>query len=789
LGFALGTVITTAVAVAAPLDRKDVEFFESKVRPILSAKCDRCHSAKAEKIRGGLLLDSRQGWSRGGDSGPAIVPGDPKKSLLIRAIGYQDPDLEMPPSGKLSQESIEILNDWIRRGAPDPREPSNSSTAGAQPRRIDIENGRNHWAFRRLQVVEPPKVKDAAWCRNPIDRFVLARLEAKGLTPNRPVTPNRFLRRLSLDLTGLPPTEAELDSFLQDDQPGRESRAVARLLADPSHGERWGRHWLDLARFAESHGFEHDTDRPTAYPYRDFVIDAINKDLPYDTFVRWQIAGDELAPENVQALRATGFLACGVHSTQITANQAEKERYDELDDIVATIGTSFLGLTIGCARCHDHKYDPIPQRDYYRMAANFTTTVRSEPILPDPISPKSSIASARRLIPSEMLASGVWTQPFGFYSTLAVAEFLRTRGPGTVRTLISTEGLPALRLNTQGPDFYESTYLLKRGDPNQKQEVAEAGFLGVLTRPGVGESNWRVPAPRAGGLSYRRRALADWITDVDQGAGTLLARVIVNRLWQHHFGRGLVATPSDFGTQAEPPTHPELLDWLAGKLIQEGWRLKPIHALIVESSTYHQEGRIDPAKLAIDPDNRFIWRQTSGRLEAEAIRDSMLAVSGVLDRRLFGPGTLDENQTRRSIYFTVKRSRLIPMMLLFDAPDALQGLAVRTSTTIAPQSLLLMNSPVVRHWALALADRLVVTEDTCDSPDAASLEIERLVVHAYRIALARDPATSDLEDAISFIESQRRGYEFEGKSHDARRLALADFCQALFALNEFIFND
>ncbi len=326
-------------------------------------------------MRGGLLLDTRAGWTKGGDSGPAIVPGDLENSLLVQAVRYTEPDIQMPPKGKLPDEAIAVLVEWVKRGAPDPRI---GPASVKKERTIDLEEGRKWWAFRPLVRPEPPQVRDEAWCRTPIDRFILARLEEKRIRPAREANRRPWLRRASFDLTGLPPTPEEIDAFLADSSTDAFEKALDRLLASPSYGERWARHWLDLARFAESHGFEHDYDRPTAFPYRDFVIEALNRDLPYDTFVRWQLAGDEIAPDDPLALKATGFLAAGVHSTQITANQVEKERYDELDDIVHTTGTAMLGLTIGCARCHDHKFDPIPQRDYYRLVSVFTTTVRTE---------------------------------------------------------------------------------------------------------------------------------------------------------------------------------------------------------------------------------------------------------------------------------------------------------------------------------------------------------------------------------------------------------------------------
>jgi hypothetical protein len=882
------------------------------------------------------------------------------------------------------------------------------------------EADRQFWSFRPLKQPALPTPNDIAWCRTPIDRFVLAKLEQTKLAPNSAADRRTLIRRASFDLTGLPPTPAQIEAFVNDESPDAYDRLVDRLLASPAYGERWARHWLDLARFAESHGYEHDYDRPTAYHYRDFVIKALNLDLPYDTFVKWQIAGDELAPEDPLALTATGFLGAGVHSTQITANQVEKERYDELDDIVRTIGTGMLGLTIGCARCHDHKYDPIPTHDYYRLLSTFTTTVRTdydldldaagyraarakfdaehakivEPLARferDQLPARSEqwLANGRKATPlprwavlevashksaggatitnlgdGSLLVSGknptqetltivahthlknitavrletlaheslvkrgpgratngnfalsdfritaaplsdpkkavpvklvkpqatfeqvglpvrhtidddaysAWAvdpqfgrdhaavfetdAPVGFeggtvltftlrfnqnvghgigrprfsvstrpgttgldggqapesalallarldaepnlklsdeqrtlltrwYRTLdpewvalnrAVEDHARRAPqPSKVKALICSEGLPAIRLHTQGADFLPETYFLKRGDPNQKDGVASEGFLQVLMR-GADETRWLKTPPANWRTSYRRTALADWITDVDHGAGHLLARVIVNRLWQHHFGVGLVATPSDFGVQGERPTHPELLDWLACELIDHGWSLKHIHRLMMTSAVYTQSTRFDKARSAVDPENRLHWRRTPRRLEAEVIRDALLAVSGTLDPRPFGPGTLDPNHKRRSIYFTIKRSQLVPMMTLFDGPDALQGVEQRVTTTTAPQSLMMMNNALVRSAAKAMAERI-----GAETP-------ARSVRRAFVLALGRPPSDEELKQATEFVQEQAASYRRDGKENTAL-LALADFCQALLGSNEFIYVD
>lgn len=1012
---ALAFVATACVpAFGGDLDPKDIEFFESKVRPILVEHCSKCHSASSDKLRGGLMLDSKAGWEKGGDSGPVIVPGKPDESPLIEAVRYKDSAVQMPPKGKLPAEVIATLEEWVKRGAPDPR--TGPIGTAKKVRTVDLEAEGKHWAYQPLRRVEPPKVDVVAWSSNPIDRFLLSAMTAKGLKPNDRASQRVLLRRLSFDLIGLPPTAKDVSEFEADNSPEAYEKAVDRLLASPRHGERWARHWLDLARWAESHGFEHDYDRPTAYTYRDFLIEAFNEDLPFDTFTRWQIAGDEMAPETPLALKATGFLAAGTHSTQITANQVEKERYDELDDMVNITGTAFLGLTVGCARCHDHKFDAIPTKDYYRMVSVFTKTVRSEYELNlDPEGYKKAVAKhdaehapyvdklkafERDELPSRfrswedarpsksdgpkwvvldaqsmkseggatftkngdgsitvggtnalfdtytitaacdlpsitaiklepladkaLVAGGpgragngnfaltdlklqigprygigktqdatlinpkaTFEQPglpiaaavdadktsgwaidpqfgkdhaavfelkedvrfdggatlkftldfrnngghnFGKFRLsvteqprpvgldgsglpMAVAAVLKKprdgRSPQEVaevlawyktidpewramnaavedhtklapkpkgeKALISTEGLPAVRLHTQGGDFLEQTHLLRRGDPNQKAEVVEPAYLQVLMKSPDAEAHWKSEPPKGWRTSYRRTALANWMTDVDKGAGALLARVIVNRLWQHHFGRGLVATPSDFGTQGERPSHPELLDYLATELIKNGWHLKPIHRLIVTSEAYRQSSNLHPSKAAIDLDNVYVSHASKRRLEAEAIRDAMLFVSGKLDERMYGPGSLDERMMRRSVYFTTKRSKLIPMMVLFDAPDGLTGLPQRATTTIAPQSLFLLNSPIVRDWAESFAKG--VASEAKGSPELS-------VTLAYARALGRSPDPDELRDGVAFLTAQAGQHAGDP---DPSGLALADLCQVLMGLNEFLF--
>jgi hypothetical protein len=1016
-------------------DRAGEAFFEKEIRPLLVGRCYKCHSHESKEVKGGLYLDSKPGWQKGGDSGPAVVPGKPEESLIIDAVRYGT--RQMPPDSKLPAGEIALLERWVKMGAPDPRA---TATAGKAKSEINFDDARKYWAFQPLRQVQPPNVKNGAGCRTAIDRFVLSKLEAAGIAPGKAAERRTLIRRAYFDLIGLPPTPEEIEAFVKDPASDDEAfgRVVDRLLDSPHFGERWARHWLDVARFAESHGFEQDYDRPYAFHYRDFVIKAFNQDMPYDQFVRWQLAGDELAPDDPLALMATGFLGAGVFPTQITANEVEKSRYDALDDMAATTGTAMLGLTIGCARCHDHKFDPIPADDYYRLVSTFTTTVRSnidvdlnpaatkaaqarfdaehaplvaarekfereqlpgrleqwarertkdkaEPppwIVLDVAQHKSSGgASFLKLSDGSLLANGNNAQfdtytfvaettvrgvtalriealahstmpkngpgratngnfaltdvrvtvrpsrsgepsrtdtapkpeapttvklvaarstfdqqglpvtntidadkkspwavdpqfgkdhaavlefesPVGFEGGTeftVVLEFQNNTGhnigrprlsvttaakpvglegnarpqqvvealakldksghslaklgaaertallawyrsrdlewqkfdrpvqehlkrapkPKVVKVMVASEGVTPIRHHTQGADFFNEMYFLRRGDPNQKAGVATQGFLQVLTTTPEKEKHWQESPPQGWRTSYRRKALAGWITDTQYGAGHLLARVIVNRLWHHHFGRGIVATPSDFGVQGERPSHPELLDWLAGELIRGGWRLKPLHKLMMMSAVYRQGGQFDEAKAKLDPENKLCWRYAPRRLEAEAIRDSLLAVTGTLDRRMFGEGTLDQGMTRRSIYFTIKRSQLIPMLQLFDVPEPNVSVGRRPSTTIAPQALVFLNNPHVRGWSRSFARRLL---------PAADRSLNEAATQAYETAIGRRPTAGELADATTFLEQQTTTYQTKKRS-EARELALADFCQVLMSLNEFVYVD
>lgn len=708
---------------------RGLALFKERVRPLLVKHCLECHGGTSTK--GGLDLTDRKPLAESG-----AIDGGGKASQLYGLVSHAEEPHMPHKRPKLPAADAELIATWIDLGAPYDRPlVDRQGAANQNPSTAPTEN-REHWAFQPLKDVRPPDVKNQEWIQNPIDRFILAALEAKGLAPNPRADRRVLIRRLALDLTGLPPSPEEVTEFLGDLRPDAYDRLVDRLLNSPAHGERWARHWMDVARFAESHGYEQDYDRPFAYHYRDFLINALNADLPYDSFVRWQIAGDELAPDDPQAMAATGFLGAGAFPTQLTELEFESARYNELDDMAATTGTAFLGLTVGCARCHDHKYDPLKMEDYYRLAATFTTAIRSEIELT--INPSSP----------------------------------------PVKVQVTSEGLPHTKHHADDrgfPHFYPKTYVLARGDASQKQHEATAGFLNVLLREGRQESDWSVsPGSGRATTSYRRAALARWLTDADNGAGHLAARVIVNRLWQHHFGKGIVATPSDFGAQGDLPSHPELLDWLAANLVQNGWTLKRLHKLMVSSAAYTSASTANEAGLKADPDNALLWRFAPRRLEAEPIRDAMLSVSGRLDPRMFGPGTLDPDMTRRSVYFFIKRSQLIPTMMLFDWPEHLVGIGRRGVTTTAPQALMFLNSKLGRSSAEGFASKL------------AHLDREAAVSRAYELALGRPPTSVESRLSAEYLARETSAYQTEGSPDPAGR-ALADLCQAILGLSEFIY--
>jgi hypothetical protein len=763
---------------AAEPNASGVEFFEKKIRPVLVEHCYRCHSAepqKAGKLKAGLRLDNRADMQKGGESGPAVVPGQPAKSLLFKALNHQD-GLEMPPGKKLPAAVIADFEEWIRAGAPDPR------TDNVAVR--DPKSALKHWAFEPLGRPTPPRSANGN-AINPIDAFLQSTLRARGISPSAPVERRALVRRLYFDLVGLPPTPEQMAAALGDSSSHWNSKLIEQLLSSPHHGERWGQHWLDVARYADSSGYSIDSPHPTMYHYRDFVIKAINDDLPFDRFVRWQVAGDLITPPSPDSIAATGFCTCGPFNTN---QPKEQDRYDELDDILTTTSQAFLGLNLGCARCHDHKYDPVSQREYYRLVAVFNSSRRSDQPLWTKAQVEAAESERQRKIDALALsdeAKALLRRPLDLKNDVQ-ARLHREYA----KTLAKVASPTAHALTGSTASGGESVFL-RRGNPANKGDKLSSGFLDVLSRHPDKELRW---LKEGKGFAHPRLALADWLVDVDHGAGALTARVMVNRLWQHHFGEGLVRTPNDFGVRGEAPTHPELLDWLAGQLIAEGWRLRPLHRLILTSDAYQQSTAHDPAKAKVDPDNRLLWRQRPRRLQAEAVRDAILTVGAGLDRTLFGPAVFpyipreaalsatrspwqntskDSPDTwRRSIYVFTKRSVQLPILQAFDRPDGNASIGRRHLTTIVPQALHLINDPFIRTQCDRFAERVAAK---AGADRAAQVRL------AFEIALARPPEPAELEDSLRFLDVAMS----QGKGPAGQ--AFADFCHALVMSNEFLY--
>jgi hypothetical protein len=787
------------VVAAAPevgITPEQERFFEAKIRPVLVAQCGKCHASTAEKLRGGLRLDSREGLRVGGDSGPAIVPGRPDESLLITAIRYRDEDLRMPPKAKLPDTVVADFEAWIRMGAPDPRTGPAPALTGRAP--ADLAKGREFWSFRPPKKSAPPPVKRTDWPRGDIDRFLLAALEARGLDPVADASRPRLLRRVTFDLIGLPPTPEELDAFLADDSPEAFAKVVDRLLASPRFGERWGRHWLDVARYAESSG-KTNFSYPQAWRYRDWAIASFNADKPYDRFVREQIAGDLLEAdddrERADQIIATGFLALG--SKAHDAENRGQFILDVIDEQIEATTRAFLGLTVACARCHDHKIDPIPQRDYYALSGIFRSTqtcsgtlagvfpnFNASPLVELP--PGANVAAAvpalapqQRAAMEERLAALVRER-----NAIPPGEANRDRLRRTTSMLSTLRhrllidragGSPrAFAMGVRERDEAVDSPLYVRGELDQPGEIVPRGLVRVL----CDESS----ASIASGSG--RRELADWLASP---SNPLSARVIVNRVWLHLFGRGLVPTPDNFGSAGARPSHPELLDTLAVDFMNDGWSIKRLIRRIVLTRAYGLDSSHDPRNFEADPDNALVWRMSKLRLDAEALRDALLLVGGRLANgppvaspvARLGEGLaffvrvagLDASDTHRSVYLPVIRDQVLESLALFDFADPSLVTGERATTTGPAQALYFMNGPLVIRQAEALADRVRVVE----GDDAYRVD------RAYRIALARGPTPVERDRALAFLSK----FAARAGGNDSARKAWCAFCQALFASAEF----
>ena len=796
---------------------------------ILKQECQMCHGAAIQQS--GLDLRTREKILTGGERGPAVVGSNPPLSWLWKLVTHEVKP-SMPPGKKLDDGQIEVLRKWIMAGAPMPEGPITDEEAERRAalkkleERPITEEERAWWAF--VKPVRSPLPGQAG--ANPVDAFLEAKQLSLGLAPSPEASRRALVRRLYLDLTGLPPTPGELQAFLKDESSDAWPALVDRLLDSSHYGERWGRHWLDLVHYADSGGYERDFDWPTMWRYRDYVVDAFNNDVPYDRFVREQIAGDEIYPDLDRAHVATGFLRMVLDNNI----KDERTRMDELDDNVATTAQTFLAVTAQCARCHNHKFDPIPQKDYYRMQAVFFSTKETDYPLVGPAvvqeherlnkeigerqkplrkrlegleAPHRKALFEVRLDELAPYYREAWETPpekrdkgqrlnarqvEALLSQIAIGDILDRMEPADKAEHSSTQAkiedldsrrpapFPTARTVTEESRNPLPSYFLHRGDPGSKGSLMQPGVLTVAARM---EPAFPEP-PEPVSTSWRRKHFAEWIASPDN---PLTARVMVNRIWQHHFGEGIVRTPSNFGKTGSQPSHPELLDWLAEEFVDSGWSVKHMHRLMLTSKAYRAASRDIPANLEKDPENAYFWRQSRNRHEAEVIRDQILAAAGTLDLEVGGPAVRpyidpalfqsstdrtwpgmsigDPRSWRRSIYVFSKRSIRYPMFEAFDQPDMVTSCSERTRSTVAPQALLLMNNAEVLLQSKYFAQR-VALEAGHDPRDQ--------VRHAFDLALSREPSGAEMAKALEFVGSTPTG--------------LVDLCQTLFNLNEFLYR-
>ncbi len=803
------------IAGEAP-DRVGVDFFENKIRPVLIEQCYSCHSAEAaknKKLRGGLYLDSRAGMRKGGDSGSVFTTAKPADSLLLKALRHEG-DVRMPPKGKLAVGIVKDFEQWLAMGAPDPREGEI-----VQNKKFDAEKSRKeHWAFQPLRETARPAVKNVGWVRTPIDAFVLKKLEGAKVQPAPAADPATLLRRVYFDLIGLPPTLKEQEAFLRDPTPKAYENVVDDLLSRPQYGERWGRHWLDVARYAESLGFEHDEARTWSWRYRDWVIDAFNADMPYDRFLTEQLAGDEIKDADARSQFATSFLRLGTYESN--AADHRNARYAHLDDLVSTVSMAFLGQTVQCARCHEHKFEPISQEDYYRLLAIFEPldTLEREGNAPafEVGSAEERTAHAKRLsewksqlekvyVPLNQLRLRVLEQSRKELvadtklkiNDKQLDEFLISlQAPAEKRTkqqaelLIVTNGRAsaldaAIKRFAGEAELAEmkrhlddiaactktqpqatlahvyrekglpETWLFGRGETTRKVRLVLPGAPEVLG----GKAFPEPVKKRFQETSGRRLWLAEWMTTE---ARPLVARVLVNRIWQHHFGRGLVDDANNLGLSGGVPSHPELLDWLANDFVAGGWRIKRLHRQIVLSGTYRQASR-HPEKA--DNDGKLFARWLPRHLEAEAVRDAMLATGDKLNLKMGGPS----DAGRRSVYVFAKRLSPMPVLDLLGAPDSSGSTAKRSVPTTAVQALLLFNGDFSRQQAVAIAAR--VKREA--GPDA-----ESRIRLAYTLIFCRAPDAEEVRQVQEFMQRHPRA------KTDA---PLEQLCLVLLNASEFLY--
>ena len=951
----LCVLVNLKISFANELSEEEkIDFFNTQVKPILSNNCFKCHGGDGE-VQGGLDLTSREKILKGGHYGPAVSIDSPYDSLLLEMIGVGQDTAAMPPDGMLDDTSLEIITKWINIGLPYPVD-----TTIVDPK---LQTSSDYWAYRPIKRPELPSVQSKDWVRNPIDAFILAKLEEQGFKPAEPASKLTLIRRVYYDLTGLPPSPEAVDAFLNNSSPDAYEKLIDKLLKSPRYGEKWGRHWLDLVRYAETNGYERDSDKPYVWRYRDYVINAFNSDKPYDDFIKEQIAGDELDTVSKEAIIATGYHRLGIWDDEPADRKLA--RYDYLDDIVSTTGQVMLGMTIGCARCHDHKIDPISTRDYYSFLAFFhdiiphnrgtladigtpeqqaerdkkqtekrlaeenfqdklfplqeNIKIELAKVNPDPITPDTVVSPIRELtyrfyrdiidqfpvnfdnleptsdgklfnnlfslapasrkknigIVFEGILQVKEDATYTFHinlqgecrlilNGLKVADLIGerdveialTRGETSIRLEYFNKEIdnPILDVLWSGPNFekqllstkasinidkllkthadlintnehlknlvddyndikkqreeirrqrilYEHyalaisenkqtpTHILRRGNPHLVGREVKPAFPAVLNPPNVEIST----TPNDAKTSGKRRLFAEWVASADN---PLTARVMVNRLWHYHFGRGIIRSTNDFGMLGTPPTHPELIDWLAIEFINSGWRMKKMHKLIMTSNTYRMSSQSNNRYIQQDPNNELFWRFNMRRLAAEEIRDTILWITGKLNYKMGGPSVFPEvpkdvlatssrpgavwgksipkEANRRSVYVKIKRSLLVPILNQFDQANTDSTCPVRFSTTVPTQSLMMLNGKFINDQALAFANRMRWE---------GGITVQDRVQFGLRLVLCREPEPSEIKRALTFIQ------ELEQHENVSTEIALARFALLALNLNELIYID
>jgi mono/diheme cytochrome c family protein len=826
IGLAFGLALSAAPLFAADAvgTPEQIEFYKKEVLPILEEHCYKCHGAG--KSKGGLNLAGRAAILKGGESGPGVDLQNVPESPLLQAVNYNG--FEMPPSGKLPKEKIALLTKWVEIGLPMPAGEAAPVVEHKGPPQVTDET-KNHWSFRKVVRPAVPAVKQADWVANPIDAFILAKLEANGLSPNPPAPPQHLIRRLNYDLVGLPPTIEAVQKFSTEPTTDTYKALVEELLKSPHHGEQFARYWLDLVRYAETNSFERDNAKPFVWRYRDYVIQYFNSDKPYNQFILEQLAGDELDQPTRDSLIATGFYRLGLWDDEPA--DPELAFYDGIDDIVGTTAQSFLGLTMNCARCHDHKLDPLPQADYYRFAAFFRNIRHygqrsDESVFANSIrsiaTPEEETQSAEDKLRWEQTVTALRKQLDAVEDRIRpnlkggekddferdgerlrvirkhvgdlitddeLTDYARIRREWTELRNRPPRSLSQALVITEHGDKPPATHILIRGNAHAEGDQVEPAFPAVLSPPAP-----KVHAVADHKSSGRRRALAEWIASPEN---PLTARVMVNRIWQWHFGRGIVPSTNNFGLQGDAPTHPELLDWLAAEFVESGWNIRHVHRQILSSNTYKMSSAGQETALQKDPQNQLFWRFDMRRLRAEEIRDSILAVNDTLNlESMFGPSiypviekevlagqsvpgagwnqSSDEDRRRRSIYIHLKRSLTVPLLANFDVADTDFTCPIRFATTQPTQALSMLNSAFLQEESHRLAELL---------RQNAGSELASQVKFALKRALQREPTEKEVDRGVALIQSLTQEF---GQKPEA---ALKYFCLTVLNMNEFVYLD